>query len=363
MSKRSWIVRGMAALAFGSTAVLVKPSLLPGGFTSPAYERPPAAAPRPAVEQRPRMVICSGRVESVQGEADVSALIAGRLEEVRVTEGDTVQQGDILAVLEGGRQAEELRVAEANVEVARRRLRQVEAGNGKEEIEQAYEDLRAYEARLAYETINLKGLRKLYQNHALTSDALQRKMYEVEQMSRQRDSFQKRYEAVRRGPIPEQIEVARGQLAVAESQLARSRVEHDFHLIRATMSGTILEVYRHAGDAVNTEYPTPILRIADTSQLRIRLEVNEPDVARIVVGREGTFQVRGRVQSAGQFRVKTIVPVFGPRRLFNPDTSVRNDTRTVAVLCEPFDLQIPLLLGQRITAFLSENPPHAPTTR
>ena len=35
-------------------------------------------------------------------------------------------------------------------------------------------------------------------------------------------------------------------------------------------------------------------------------------------------------------------------------TSLGNDTRTVAVLCEPMDLQIPLLLGQRVTAFLGE---------
>ena len=97
------------------------------------------------------MVVCSGRVESVHGEVEVSALIAGRLEEVRVTEGDSVREGDILAVLEGARETEELRTAEANVAVARLKLEQVQAGNGKEEIDQAYEDVRALEAQLAYE--------------------------------------------------------------------------------------------------------------------------------------------------------------------------------------------------------------------
>jgi hypothetical protein len=54
---------------------------------------------------------------------------------------------------------------------------------------------------------------------------------------------------------------------------------------------------------------------------------------------------------------RTIIPVFGPRRLFNPDTSVRNDTRTVAVLCEPTDLEIRLLLGQRVTARFDDPAP------
>jgi multidrug resistance efflux pump len=320
---------------------------------SASYQSP--TAPAPTVERRPRTIVCTGRVESVQGEVEVSALIPGRLEEVRVTEGDTVREGDILAILEGGREAKELKTAEANVAVARLKLQRTQAGNGKEEIEQAYDDMKAIEARLAYETTNLDSLRRLYQRRALASDELDRKMHEVQQLSRQRDALQKHYEAVRRGPLPEEIEVARGQLAVAEAELQRARVEHDFHLIRATRAGTILEVYRHAGDAVNTQYPTPILRIADTTHLRIRLEVNEPDVPRLELSHKGSFHVRGRDETAGQLVVKTIVPLFGPRRLFNPDTSVRNDTRTVAVLCEPTDLQIPLLLGQRITANLREN--------
>jgi HlyD family secretion protein len=352
MSKRLWIVKGVAALAFGGSAVLFRPTLLPESGPSPSYA--PATPEKPPIERRPRMIVCSGRVESTHGEVDVSALIAGRLEEVRVTEGDTVHEGDILAVLEGGRQNEEFRIAEANVAVARLKLQEVRAGNGKEEIDQAYDDMKALQARLAYETINLDCLRRLYQRRALTSDELQRKMHEVEQLSRQRDALQKHYEAVRRGPLPEEIEVARGQLAVAESQLQRAKVEHDYHIIRATISGTVLELYRHAGDSVATEYPTPILRIADTSRLRIRLEVNEPDIARLEMGHEGRFVVRGKEDAAGRLVVKTIVPRFGPRRLFNPDTSVRNDTRTVAVLCEPNDLQITLLLGQRVTAFLGE---------
>jgi hypothetical protein len=46
--------------------------------------------------------------------------------------------------------------------------------------------------------------------------------------------------------------------------------------------------------------------------------------------------------------------VFGPKRLFNPDTSARYDTRTLAVFCQPSDMRVPLYPGQRITAFLTD---------
>ena len=319
MSKRFWIVRGVGRSRLREhRRVLPSQRSCPTTSPPPSYQSPDDRLPSPPIDRRARTIVCSGRVESIHGEVDVSALIAGRLEELRVTEGDTVHEGDILAVLEGGRETEELRTAEANVAVARLKLEQVQAGNGKEEIEQAYDDMKALEARLAYETTNLDSLRRLYQKRALTSDELQRKMHEVEQMSRQRDALQKHYEAVRRGPLPEEIEVARGQLAVAEAQLQRARVEHDYHLIRATISGTILEIYRHAGDSVATEYPTPILRIADTSHLRIRLEVNEPDVTRLEIGQKGSFQVRGQSGSRRPARREDDRPHVRPQAPVQP---------------------------------------------
>src|SRR5438874_658138 len=118
MSKRFLIIKGLAALAFGSAAIFFRPGLLPEIGSSSSYQSAPSPPAKPALDRRPRMIVCSGRVESIRGEVEISAQIAGRLEEVRVTDGDKVHEGDILAVLEGGRQFEELKVAEANVAVA-----------------------------------------------------------------------------------------------------------------------------------------------------------------------------------------------------------------------------------------------------
>ena len=127
------------------------------------------------------------------------------------------------------------------------------------------------------------------------------------------------------------------------------------------MAGTILEVYRHAGDSVITDMPTPILRMADTSQLRIRLEIDEASVARLRPGMQGTLQIRGSSTDVGRLTVTTIIPMFGPKRLFNPDTTARFDTRTLAVFCEPLDTRVPLYPGQRVTASLADTPDRAGT--
>ena len=310
-----------------------------------------------------RTIVCSGRVEPVRGEVDVSAQIEGQLAEVGVTEGDVVEQGDILAVLEGPRETAELSVAEANVAIARSRLGQVQAGNGPEEVQQALHEVEAQDALLAFETKNLGRLYRLLQRRTLSLEDYERQQRKVEQLQRQRDGLRKHYEAVRRGPLAQEIEVARAELALAEQRLHRVRVEHDLRTIRAPMAGTILEVYRHAGDSVITDMPTPILRMADTSQLRIRLEVDEASVARLRPGMQGTLQIRGSSTDVGRLAVTTIIPMFGPKRLFNPDTTARFDTRTLAVFCEPLDIRVPLYPGQRVTAYLADAPRTAGTPR
>jgi hypothetical protein len=54
--------------------------------------------------------------------------------------------------------------------------------------------------------------------------------------------------------------------------------------------------------------------------------------------------------------VKIILPSFAPRRLFEPDSTARMDTRTLQVLCEiAADAQV--YAGQRLTAtFMTGSP-------
>ena len=179
----------------------------------------------------------------------------------------------------------------------------------------------------------------------------------MDELNRSRDALGKHYEALRRGPVPQEVALARAELALAESRLRRARVELGYRTIRAPISGIVVEVHRHAGDSVSTQYATPILRLADTSCLQIRLEVDEANVAWLREGLVGEYETKGSPGPGGCLTVKTIVPTFGPKRLFNPDSSARYDSRILTVICEPTGARQPLFLGQRVTAYLSGEKP------
>src|SRR4029079_14823567 len=103
------------------------------------------------------------------------------------------------------------------VAIARTKLGQIEAGNGPEEIQQALHEVEAQDALLAFEQKNLGRLYRLFQRRTLSQEDYERQERKVEQLRRWRRGGPKHYEAVRRGPVPEEIEVARAELALAET--------------------------------------------------------------------------------------------------------------------------------------------------
>jgi multidrug resistance efflux pump len=333
----------LVALAAGGGSLYLQP-LMTASRTGEAI-----ADEAYATDSRLRLIICSGRVETVDGEVDIAAQIGGRLAEVRVREGDKVEKDQILAVLAGERQIADVRVAQENVRLAKSRVARLLAGNGAEEISQALAAAQAVEAELLYEQRSYERSRKLGAKSVISPEELDQKRQRVEQLQKQLESQRKNHQALHRGPLAEEIEIARAELTLAEAQLAKANVEHELRFIRASMSGTVLKLYRHIGDAVMIDQITPILRIANTDRLQVRLEIDEADVPLVAPGLQGGFNIRGVPKAAGRLTVQTIVPAFGPKRLFNPDASARHDARTLEVLCDA-EANTPLYPGQRVTA-------------
>jgi multidrug resistance efflux pump len=287
-------------------------------------------------------LVCVGRVEPVGGEVAVCAQMSGTLTAVFVKEGDWVTNGTVLAEVDARRE-------KADLDLALAKLARVKAGNGKEEIAAAEASRDAIAAELAFAESEFQRAVKLSENKVVSVDEMERKRQEADTLRKQMISAEKQAEALKRGPLPEDI-------ALAEAEVATAQAAYDLRLVRAESDGVILELQRHGGDFVAVNFPTPILRLANTRSLRVRIEVNEQDVYRVKTGMKGEFTTFGADQSSGQLVVKTILPSFAPRRLFEPDSTARMDTRTLQVLCEiAADAQV--YAGQRLTATFTTGSP------
>jgi HlyD family secretion protein len=297
-----------------------------------------ADADKPVVSR----LVCVGRVEPVDGELEVCAQMSGTMTAVSVKEGDWVTNGTILAEVDAPRE-------KAALDLALAQLGRVKAGNGKEEIAAAEANRDAIAAELAFAESELQRAVKLRETQVVAEDELEKKRQEADTLRKQLTAAEKQAEALKRGPLPEDI-------ALAEAEVASAQAAYDLRLVRAESDGFVLQLERHAGDFVAVNFPTPILRMANTRRLQVRLEINELDVYRVKTGMKGEFTTFGTDRPGGQLVVKTILPAFAPRRLFEPDSTVRMDTRTLQVLCEiAADSQV--YAGQRLTATFTTGSP------
>ena len=283
----------------------------------------------------PSRLVCVGRVEPVHGDLEVCAQMSGTLTAIFVKEGDWVTNRTVLAEVDARRE-------KAALDLALAKLTRVKAGNGKEEIAAAEAGRDAIAAELAFAESELQRAVKLRETAIVAVDELERKRQEADKLRKQMIAAEKQVEAVKRGPLPEDI-------ALAAAEVAAAQTAYDLRLVRAETDGVILELKRHAGDFVAVNFPTTILRMANTRQLQARLEINELDVYRIITGMKGEFTTLGADQSGGKLVIKTILPSFAPRRLFEPDSTARMDTRTIQVLCD-IASDAKVYAGQRLTA-------------
>jgi multidrug resistance efflux pump len=268
--------------------------------------------------------------------------MAGTLESVAVREGQRVDAGAVVALIDAP-------VEKARLGLAQARLARVVAGFGAEEIAAIAAQREALEAELDFAESELERGRKLKAQQVVSDDMLEARQQRVNTLKKQVAGLQKQYEAMKRGPLPEEIAVARSEVELAAAN-------YQLREVRAPFAGTVLHLYRHTGDGVLLNYPTPILRMADTSRLQVRVEVNEADAYRIQEGTDGAFTVLGMKGNTGRLRVRTMLPAFGPKRLFDPDASVRVDTRTLQVLCDIADARSVVYAGQRVTVHFREIP-------
>ena len=188
-----------------------------------------------------------------QRKAAVSSKATGRLKELNVTEGDTVEQGQVIGVLEN--------------EDTAALLAQEQASLGAAEARVSFADAELSDAALGWERAQkLSGERVIAKSES--DGALAR--------------FRK---------AKAEVDLARANVALARSRIEKAKVDLEYTLIRAPFSGTVLtkdadvgEIVAPFGSSVNSR--AAVVTMADMSSLEVEAGVSEANLAKVYVGQK-----------------------------------------------------------------------------
>ncbi len=177
--------------------------------------------------------------------AAVGAKIIGRVVELPVDEGDTIEAGDIIAVLDSEDLQASVRLAEASLNEARARLADAE--------------------------------RELVRQGELVEDQL---------------TSQALYDTA-----ITQRDVAVAQVGTAEARLNAAQAQLDYTVVRAPIDGVVIERNIEVGEMVapggftSQQSTGSIVRIADPTSLEVEADINESYIARLQLGQRASIRV------------------------------------------------------------------------
>lgn len=261
-----WIVLGIIVSAVAGYFLI-------GGSHS-AVEVQTAAVQRLAPASAQSLLTATGYVVA-QRAAAVASKGTGRLEELRVEEGDQVKAGDILARLEAAD-------VTASLAAARASMREAEAG-----LE--FAKAQAREAKLRYDRIvDLKAKN-------LTSEA------EYDQARAANES------------AIANVAAAEATVKAAAANVEWAEVQVENTIIRAPFDGTVLTKTADVGEVVapfasSASSRGAVVTIADMSSLEVEADVSESNIQQIRVDQPCLITLDALPAEPYRGKVKKIVP-------------------------------------------------------
>jgi len=207
----------------------------------------------------------------------------GVVKEVRVTAGQQVRKGDLLAVIDCDEISPQIDVARAQADSAREARVRLLRGHRDEERKAAAQSADAAKAVLA-EAQNTSGVSTPYSKRGDISRGVEQARRDLEVAQANYEKAVDERDLVNAEPLPEEIARANAEVSAGEKNVnvAVNRLEKCN--VRAPISGTILEIKTKVGESYSTLLPRPLFSLADESVRHVRAEVDERDISKVRLG-------------------------------------------------------------------------------
>lgn len=215
-------------------------------------------------------------------EADLAFNVAGRIESMRVEEGDTVEAGQLLALLEPDLYEAEVDAADARLAAQRATLDRLLAGSRPEEISQARETVRALEAQLELARATLKRTQQLTTEEFAPYQKLDEDRARTRSLEAELKAAHEALSLAIQGPRSEDIAEARAQLQARQAELALALRRLAYTKLTAKEPGIVRTRIAEPGTVVTANAPVYTLALRDP--VWVRSYAPEPALGRIRPG-------------------------------------------------------------------------------
>ncbi len=295
-------------------------------------------------------IVCFGQVDLMHGVTALFPLQPGRVTEVLVEEGQTVDGGTVLIRLEDG--AARIRVVEAQALLDEAELRLKKARKLPKEqasrIAQQQDAVDAMQERLNAAKRQLARQEKLVKDKLADEKDLDISKDHVRELEALLRGETRRLDDLKQQDITDDIRRAEKEVEAMRARRDQAKLALADCELKAPRRGTVLRLLVGPGDVLGAGAKQPAVQFAIQGPQVVRADVEQEFVGRIVVGRTAQVQDETQLGRVWQGKVERIANWVTQRRSVLHEPHEFTDVRTVEVLITLDSGQPPLRIGQRV---------------
>ena len=307
------------------------------------------------------IAVCFGRVDVPSGVVSLYPTQPGRIEEVRVKEGQDVQAGDVLLVLDN-KMAEQLVVqARQDVAVAQAQLELAQKITKQQELREAEQQAAVDVARARVKQANgvmtrRKEIVALGQANEKDLPPLAAQVEEAQAALRAEERKLDEVKLLRAPPGEKPLEIRRAEadLASKESRLRQAEIGLAECQVRSPMCGTVLRVLVAKGDVLGLQAARPAILFLPNEDPIVRAEIEQEVAAKVYEGQTVLIEDDAVEAVSWNGKVQSMSRWFAQRRSILLEPGQLNDARTLEAIVSVDPVQStdmprpPLRIGQRV---------------
>ncbi len=249
---------------------------------------------------------------------------AGRLENLPVSRGQTVDGGTLLYELEADYERHALQQAEQEMLAASAQLGDMETGKRPEEVAMAVAQLNQAKAEEANAITQLRRNERLIKSRGVSQKELDDSMASAKSASARVTELARQVDVYNLPEREKLIEAQQATVRSAEARVAQARWELDQKRIHAPAAGLVYDTLYRLGEWVAAG--NPVIQLLPPGNVKIRFFVPEATIAQVQCGQTVLFRMDGRAEP-----LRASVSYVSTSAEYTPPIIYSNETRSKLV--------------------------------
>jgi len=340
-------------------ATAIVAALVLGAFAlhSSGYGRSAAAPAESQPIVNKTVVAGPGLVEPASEDVKIGSEIAGKLQQVFAEEGDQVKKGQVLAVLVNDDYMAQVEASRAQVHQAQAAYEKVLNGSRPQERKQSFASMQQAETVESNARSDFERSQKLFDANVISLQEMDHARRDLKVAEDQLEAATQQFHLVDDRQRDEDIAAAKAQLELAQAQLDGNQAIYQKTFLRAPFDGTILRKHHRAGESITNSSvtPDPVFTVGDVTSLRVRVDVDETDVSRVVNGQRVYCVAAAYPGQRFWGRVIRVASQLGHKNLQTDEPKEKVDSKIIETLVH-LDSGVHLPVGLRVDAYIQTEP-------